>query len=174
MMVRQAGALVIGWRVVLAVALAGALLLSAGAYTVFGVIQNDDTTWYACLEQRSGTLYNVGESPLPCRLGHRSISWNRTGPDGAPGMSGYEFVNSEIVPVPAGGNGSRIVTCPAGKYAVGGGPSASSNPAVPYLRVVDSMPTEFQGLSAWVVTMYNSGAEQYGFTVRVACVNVAP
>jgi hypothetical protein len=55
-----------------------------------------------------------------CPTGWSAVAWNKTGPQGAPGVSGYQVVST---PVTVAGNTFTTVSaqCPAGDVAIGGG-----------------------------------------------------
>jgi hypothetical protein len=98
----------------------------------------------ACFKTNSGQL-RVIDSPTQPRA---------TGPQGLPGMSGYEIVPGPGVNIDSdlfGGSGTDTAICSAGKKVVGGG--YTTNP--PKGSVIVSAPVSNTG---WTVTLFVSAA----------------
>jgi hypothetical protein len=104
------------------------------------------------------------------------------GAQGEPGVSGYQIVQNEPFPQVLFPDDSVdvIATCPAGKLVLGGGYQleATTDPFFPSLpptevSIVQSGPSA-DG-SAWIVTVVNPSATQFGqlqVTLNVICAAV--
>jgi hypothetical protein len=110
-----------------------------------------------CRNTSTGTLDQVrgGSEPLggSCGAGEVAVSWNRIGPQGpagAPGVSGWEIVQTTSV---YSSVSPRLQTaaCPAGKKVVGGGGVAN-----PVAVLYGSSPTA--GGDGWSVLAIESPA----------------
>ena len=89
---RSRGALLRTSRLRILAAVVAALAISAGATSVMTAGANTNTptvTYYACVSTVGGVPYNIQTTGVPKCLGKdQSISWNQTGPAGAPGTNG--------------------------------------------------------------------------------------
>jgi hypothetical protein len=79
----------------------------------------------ACLDNNGAIrvlqVNQYGFPPNPCQSYETPISWNNTGPQGAPGVSGWELVRGAGIDVPPTQIRGNVVNCPTGKKPVGGG-----------------------------------------------------
>jgi hypothetical protein len=92
-----------------------------------------------------------------------------TGPQGAPGVSGYQVV-SAFVTVSINGNQTTTgnATCPAGKQVIGGGLDISGT-ALP-LQLLGSFPV---GVDTWRVLVRLNQVSAATFTVRTYAICAA-
>jgi Collagen triple helix repeat (20 copies) len=79
------------------------------------------------------------------------------GPPGQSGISGWEYRVSQGLFFPGAGTASTQVDCPAGKKALGGGGSSTSNA----MKLVESAPTDppTNPGTGWVVTYQNTAGQ---------------
>jgi hypothetical protein len=110
----------------LLMALAGlsALAVGAGLALAHG---GDATAIHGCVEKEGKAVRilaapGIGDPNQACKSNETAIDWSQTGPQGPPGISGYEVVGKTSTKE---GDGSRVyfdtVSCPAGKAVLGGG-----------------------------------------------------
>lgn len=123
-----------------------------------------------CRNTSTGTLDQVKGGSLPiggaCGANEVMVSWSKRGPEGAPGVSGYERVQATSAVTDT--MVSRSVDCPAGKKVVGGGYSVVSAAAY----AAGSYPFDDD---TWHVQVYKtSGASPWGLTVYAICVTALP
>jgi hypothetical protein len=85
--------------------------------------------------------------PGDCKSQETYLTWNVVGPQGPPGVSGYEIVEASWALDPGTANQWQV-SCPSGKKVLGGGVSASVSSAV----VFGSRPI---GDTAWMGEVYN-------------------
>src|SRR5262245_52148437 len=81
------------------------LVTNAGAATT-------PTTYYACVNRQSGSLYMVTANDTCKNGGYTKISWNQVGPQGPQGPQGPAGVDGQ--PGPAGPQGLQGPQGPAG------------------------------------------------------------
>jgi len=141
---------------------------AAGASAVDGKGAGNRLT--GCRNTSTGTLDQLRGAALPiggaCGSGEVMVSWNKTGPQGEPGVSGYEQVSATFVVTDT--MVSRSVDCPAGKKVVGGGHFVVS--AAAYAST--SYPFDDD---TWYVQAYKTaGAGTWGLTVYAICVTALP
>lgn len=122
-----------------AIGAAGLLLGGLGGYSI-----PSNGVYTACYTTSGSYLRIIDATVVNCKPGETKIKWNMrgprgptgpagltgpagpagpTGPQGAqglPGVSGYEIV-TEDYPVQGNESGALLVSCPAGKKALGGG-----------------------------------------------------
>ncbi|MFJ6370098.1 hypothetical protein ACIQK5_18215 [Streptomyces virginiae] len=96
--------------------------------------------------------------PVPVPVQH--------GDKGQTGVSGYEIVRQEGVPVDPNGFEQVVVTCPAGKKVLGGG--FVGNGAK--LLTIRSFPGA--GGTSWIVTVQNTDTVPLGYSGYAICANV--
>ena len=117
-----------------AVAIAG-LALGAGTIATAG----DDTTYYACVNNSSGTIKMV-RADGTCATNEQRIVWNQQGPQGLPGPAGPAGVDGAAGPAgavgpagPAGAEGPAGPPGPAGEDGAAGaeGPAGPAGPMGP-------------------------------------------
>jgi hypothetical protein len=111
----------------LAVGIAIGLVL-AGAAVATAAIPDSNGVIHACRDLRTGALRVIdSEAGQSCTNKEAALTWNQAGPQGPPGLSGYEVVvHDEAIP----SSTSKVVTaaCPAGKHALGGSVAVSLRP----------------------------------------------
>ncbi|MGW5265340.1 hypothetical protein ACWEQG_30575 [Microbispora sp. NPDC004025] len=93
--------------------LAGFLFAAGG----IAAASSDADVIHACVKNRSGDVRIVVETTT-CKAGERKLSWNESLPQG-PADSVKASVERADFNFPGGGN--KIVSCPGGKIATGGG-----------------------------------------------------
>ena len=112
----------------------------------------------------NGDLRVIDSPSQSCAMNETALTWSQTGPQGPPGISGYEIVsntmNLEV------GEQNLQVPCPAGKNATGGGFHLSN--AGQNEQVIHSYP----GSSSWTVGV-NASVAGDTLEVFVVCVVVA-
>lgn len=109
---------------------ASALAAAAAAGTAFAIMPPTGGVIHGCVKQFSGALRIIDAETESCGGRERPISWNAQGPQGAPGVSGYEIVFDRRTMTSTFSSGFGFEAyCPAGKRAVGGG--GSGNISVP-------------------------------------------
>lgn len=99
----------------------------------------------------TGVTGSPGSPGLPGQAG----APGPPGPAGAAGISGYEVIGSELISVPALGNGEREVLCSTGKKAIGGGSfiglgAMNMSSSAPRAQVLG-------GAEGWIVRVANPG-----------------
>lgn len=160
-------------------AIAAVLLLGGIAYAS---IPAPDGTINGCRKNTDGSL-RVIDSTATCPSGYTALNWNQTGPQGAPGVSGYQVVFNSA-PVVVGGSNPDIsveVWCPAGKNALGGGGQVpgDQDPTVTWVLTYDrpitvpGNPTDPAG--AWLVQAHRFGGPSTtagGIAVWAICATV--
>ncbi len=140
-----------GNRIAIVVALVAAFLLGGATY---GVVQmagasGTSTTYYACLQAKTGTLSKVEVKSPTCPAPYPSykvISWNSVGPQGATGATGLQG--------PVGAAGSAGATGAQGPMGVTGatgpqGPPGASSPITGTSLVQNSQQDSFSTSGVW-------------------------
>jgi hypothetical protein len=123
-----------------------------------------------CRNTSTGALDQVRGGLLPmggaCGANEVKLSWNKQGPKGEPGVSGYEQVQTAVLTSES--MVTQSVTCPVGKKVVGGGYyfiSASG-------YAVESYPLDYD---TWLVKAYKTaGPNPWGLSVFAICVTALP
>jgi hypothetical protein len=94
----------------------------------------------------------------------------------ATALTQLEYIRTNPVTVPAGANGSAIATCPAGKYATGGGGASQDVTSGGALTEVASHPsngTQGQlGYTAWEYRVHNSSGAPHNINAYVICASL--
>jgi hypothetical protein len=108
---------------------------------------------HACVNNGSGSVRIVSPSGT-CHPNETALDWNQqgeTGPQGAPGLSGYQIVSVvENDALPVNGDAHLVAECPEGKKVLGGGYVAPS--------VLDTAPlSRPDGDGAWRVDFHSNG-----------------
>src|SRR5215469_14195211 len=160
-------------------ALAVAVLVGAAIPAMAG---SKAVTYYACVTNRTGAVKIVAKTAR-CRLGQHKISWNKTGPQGPPGVvTGYHSITHggststssitvEALLLPAG---SFIVNASV-DLAVVSNEGESTN--VADCRLLDGSGTAIDTAAATVVldgltgaaTLTMTGATTTGGKIQVSC-----
>ena len=151
--------------------LAVLLATGAGADTTL-------TTYYACVNMKSGAIYMVNEGDT-CKNNYTLISWNQVGPQGPQGPAGLtqklsvQEVSAAFV-IPEGQVSSVDAQCPAGTFLTGGGfvtPRSSTAVAVILVSRPDVANNE------WMVTasapVVNTGNAEFILEVFALCASLA-
>ena len=108
-------------RIVISIAAAGGVVV-AGAGLAAAQTPADDGVISACYVRSGGSLRVLDADAWTCGRNKTLLTWNQSGASGADGVSGFLRV-AESVPYPADTIASRLVSCPAGTVALGGGAS---------------------------------------------------
>jgi hypothetical protein len=91
----------------------------------------------------------------------------------ATALTNLEYVRSNSVTVAPGANGSAIATCPANKFATGGGGAGADVTSLETLASHPSNGTQGQlGYTAWEYRVHNSGAAPHNITAYVICASL--
>jgi hypothetical protein len=177
------------------IALGAVVAVGATGGIALASIPGGDGVFHACMLKDVGTIRMIdpGKSGFKGRCSHseREITWNQKGPagvqgdpggpgpkgdkgdqgapgaPGAPGASGWQIVSASTA-ISAGGVIAGVLPCPAGKKAVGGGWTTTSNNADTF--VIGSGPSG-DG-QAWMGAMRNQGTQTQQLTLSVICVTV--
>jgi hypothetical protein len=103
---------------------AAAVALIAGAVPAIAAATTSTVTYFACVTNSTGAIRIVGKA-TGCGTGQHKISWNNSGPKGAPGQRGPAgvvtgFVDTSDAAQQVGGIASTVATLPlpAGKYLI--------------------------------------------------------
>lgn len=157
--------------VVLTATVAAASIPSAGG-KFYGCVRADG---YLVVKDDNGT------GAITCGAQATSISWNETGPAGAPGVSGYEVVTASIFVSddPLTASAQAVASCPAGKRVLGGGggsgEAANGNNSNYDVVLAESRPSApiFPGEGWWVMSRRVNGTQApYTLTVFAICAEV--
>jgi len=96
-----------------------------GALAIAGATAAANTTTSAvihgCVKNNGGTIRIVATAAGCDKKSESPLEWNAAGPQGLPGISGYEMVVKEQSESALGFFGSVSVNCPTGKKVLGGG-----------------------------------------------------
>jgi hypothetical protein len=113
-----------------------------GSRALFASIPDANGVLHGCYTKSTGTIRVIDDSVTTCKSGETSMSWNIAGPQGpqgAPGtagtqgpagpagpagssgVSGLEIVTSDTTVSGLAGGIASLLSCPAGKKAIGGG-----------------------------------------------------
>jgi hypothetical protein len=130
--------------------------LGIGIGSTFGVsgmlvTRASGATHYACVNTSTSNM-RYAQTPARCTPQEFPISWNQ---QGAPGVSGYEWIRGDLIPVAVGETEIVRLTCPNGKQVLGGGGVASytaENPAVPEPNMFWSFPFDEH---SWQIAVHN-------------------
>lgn len=114
-----------------ALLLAVAAMLAVGAGSVILAQDQQAPTYYACLKEQQGTLYNIVVSPdqqRSCSKGDIQVSWNQEGPIGPIGPQGVQGVQGEQGP--QGEPGETGAQGPAGPQGEQGPKGETGDPGL--------------------------------------------
>jgi hypothetical protein len=103
-----------GWIAVLGVAAA----LTAGIS--YAAIPSADGTISACIDPKGTVKVIDADNGATCGAGKQLLTWNQQGPQGLPGVSGYEQVNATSS-YNSNSTKELVLSCPDGKQPLGGG-----------------------------------------------------
>jgi len=146
------------------VVLIGAISLIVAGGIAYASIPGPDGVIHGCYKNSTGMLIAI-DSAASCPTGYTALNWNQTGPQGPPGLSGYEIRTQAFTSGP--GSGLNVDVSCSGKSVLGGGYDVTGSPGY---TVTGSHP---QG-SGWRITFTYSGP---GFTevlnVWATCATVA-
>jgi hypothetical protein len=104
----------------LAAGIAALLLLGGIAYAS---IPGPDGTIHGCYKNNTGALITI-DSAASCPSGYTALNWSQTGPpgpQGTPGISGYQYVFRHYAGPFTSGDLILTVACPAGKSVIWSG-----------------------------------------------------
>lgn len=149
-----------------------AVLLIAGAAVAGGVglgrafAATPATVFHACLTP-GGSLEHVSTGTAPkCDDRESAVSWDQTGPQGAPGISGYQIVSNLQSSFP---NFTQLgVNCPPGKRAIGGGAEALGPTSILNRTTPNTSGT------GWIAVGHQPGVNSVGLHVYAICAVVLP
>lgn len=149
--------------------LAMLLFVAVAVGTFAGVARSldDPNTFHACGRSGTGALRKV-DDPSLCKSSEEPLKWNVTGPQGAPGISGYEIVQARHTDVAGAGLWVRRATCGI-KSVLGGGYFVNDGNAAPSFVVTDSRPDQ----NTWVVGVFDPEGDLSEITVYALCANVS-
>lgn len=149
------------------IASTGIVLIAAGALARAS-IPDASGVIHACYKKGDGDLRVIDDAVSGCKLAETPLAWSQAGPQGAPGVSGYEVVTETFI---AGqGTGGGDVECPRGKRVLGGGVSVTPPPAAAQFEVSTSVPTP-DG-TGWTMAWAGDGGGS-ALEVRVVCALVS-
>jgi hypothetical protein len=105
------------------------LAVAAGGGIAYATIPDSNGVIHGCYAARSGALRIIDDAAQTCGKSETAIDWNRTGPQGspglrgqqgAPGISGYTLLFAQ--PAMDTSNAKDVYAwCPLGKKILGGG-----------------------------------------------------
>ena len=127
-------------------------------------------THYACVKIYTSEM-RYAQSPAQCTQGEYSISWTS---QAGPSFSGYERIQSDIVPVAVGETEIHRLSCPDGKQVLGGGGVASftaESPPVAEPNMFWSFPFDED---SWQIAVYNDTAQAQEMRAYAICASVIP
>jgi|SRR5262245_19491430 len=155
------------------VACASLLAVFTAAGMTYAVIPGSDGVIHACLKKSGGAVRIIDAALFTCAANELALSWNRTGPPGAPGISGYEIVTeSDDFESTETAFGGLSVACPVGKSVLGGGGSifdAGGSPSRLY-DVIQSYPSNDGAGWSVVFSVANpSPTPTFRVTVHAIC-----
>lgn len=146
-------------------AVVGAGILIAGSSVATAAVVSNNTI-NGCYTTKSGALRVIDTSAGTCAKGETAISWNRTGPQGLPGVKG------DTGPAgPAGAPGAQGPAGPAGSAGAPGATGPSGASEVYVTRHDANQTINQQGGS--IVTTLVLPAGSYALTAKVD-VNMGP
>jgi hypothetical protein len=158
-----------------------------GGVAIADIPSTTDGTITACMTKPGGTIRLIdAEAGATCKKGETKVEWNQQGVpgnDGSDGVSGFERV-SDIDTQDITGNNttqvSRVVACPVGKVATGGGGSGSVVSLGGAFMTLDLVNTAPFNDRAWTITLKKEGGglfddgEIVHFAVFANCITALP
>jgi hypothetical protein len=109
----------------IALIVAALLVFGVGAGIAYASIPGPDGVIHGCYKTSNpaqGALIAI-DSTASCPSGYAALNWNQTGPQGSPGISGYQAITqtfTRFAGVAANGINTDLF-CPSGKKILGGG-----------------------------------------------------
>jgi hypothetical protein len=106
-------------------ALVAAAIVTGIAGVSYAAVPAANGTISACKDAKGGLKVIDAEAGQTCNANQHLLTWNQqgpAGPQGAPGISGYELVFAQQ-PASDSDTKSQFVACPQGKSPIGGGGS---------------------------------------------------
>jgi hypothetical protein len=157
-------------RWVVPVAAVGVLAMGGVA---FAAIPDSNGVIHGCFKKAGGNLRVVDSASNCDKQSESSIDWNSTGPQGAPGISGYQIVTKEQPESALGFFGSVSVNCPTGKKVLGGGALAvtADGGVQDGYQVLNSSPLTDSGWRA-TFNIDNPLHDDFVLKVYAICANV--
>jgi hypothetical protein len=147
-----------------AVVLAAVVLTIGASAVAIAAIPDSNGVIHACRDNRTGALRVIDtEAGQTCSSKESALYWNQTGPQGPPGLSGYE-VRTQTFTTGFGSGLNVDVSC-GSKSVLGGGYDVTG---VTGLSVTASHPHG----NGWRITFTYSGAGQVSFDAWAICANV--
>lgn len=98
-----------------------ALVGTIAAVAVAAAIPSADGTITACRKSDGSIRLIDTDSGATCKSNEQALTWNQTGPQGPPGMSGYEIVSASRTFDAGDVAAINSVSCPDSKRVLGGG-----------------------------------------------------
>jgi len=152
------------------------LVLVLALIAAQGVTAQGDEVIYGCYHEKNGKL-RIVETSEDCKRKEIPVWWNVTGPEGPPGAPGLlsevtryctPTDETRIVSCPVDAGCEKIIKCPLGTVAVGGGGGSHPN----QFYMVINGPTDDNG---WTVRMRatGEGPVETALDVCVLCATVA-
>jgi hypothetical protein len=161
-------------RVLFVLAIVAALLVGGGI--AYASIPGPDGVIHGCRKNTDGSL-RVIDSTATCPNGWTALNWSQTGPQGPPGISGYEVVTvtESFADV---STGTAIAMCPAGKRVIGGGGGtghvADGGNTDYYAQLSESRPMYPPNVDGWYVLVRrdDNSVSTFDLVAFAICANV--
>jgi len=159
------------WQAIALVAIVAALTVAGVSYAS---IPDSSGVIHGCYSA-SGASANGG-TPLKivdsasasCGNKLQAVNWNQTGPQGPPGISGYQIVRVSVQDPPNTITDAQAA-CPTGKRVLGGAGSVQGIPTGVWLH---TGVTDFPGFSGYDVYAVNTTAFTQQINSVAMCANV--
>jgi hypothetical protein len=100
----------------------------------------------ACKDAKGSLKVIDAEAGQTCNSNQQLLTWNQQGqpgPQGLPGVSGWEIVDGSTVDTETSGAKVALAVCPAGKKPLGGGGSVIGSSVVPYMSTPNAIGWRF-------------------------------
>jgi hypothetical protein len=134
----------------------------------YATIPDANGVIHGCYKKSGGAVRVIDSPSASCDSNETPLNWSQTGPQGPqgePGLSGYEVVEGEPFDADPGTVG-LLAICPAGKKPLGGGFSATNGD----VNLYESRP--LPAVNAWQVSLFLDGISAI-ITPYVVCAYVA-
>jgi hypothetical protein len=167
-----------------AMVLVAPLAVLVGVGVGVAATQSDPVVIHACYSNKDGSLRVLSAGGSCVTKKETALDWNQAGPEGSPGVSGYERVNGNDAVLGGNASISSDAFCPAGKKLLGGGWDNNSfgSGGKPF-TVIESAPnttnpkdgSDPQDFWAVTVAVVGDGTTDPTFTFHAIaiCANVA-
>jgi hypothetical protein len=148
--------------------LAALIVAGIAGVVAYASIPDRHGVIHGCYKKSNGQLRVINLDVSHCRPSEKAISWNQRGPQGPPGISGYEEKTHQVF-VSAGAFANVSVACSAGKKVFGGGFDIETPEDV---KIFSSEPSDGSGNvidNGWNVFVHNAGSVTRQVTVIAVC-----